>query len=304
MEKHIRKKIDFSIIIVTYNSFDTVKECIGSIKKTIKRNSFEVIVVDNASTDASSSVISNFIPQFGRSNFKLIQNRENVGFSKANNQGVKISQKGRYVLFLNPDTLVYKDTIDGMVEFMDNTAGAGASTCFVELKNGHIDDSCRRGFPTPWRSFCYFMGLSKIFPKSKFFAGYNMAYLDFKKTHEIDSLAGSFMITRRDVGEKLGWWDEDFFFYGEDLDFCFRIKELGYKIYFVPQYKVLHYKGISSGIKKVSKSISRATEKTRLLATKHRFNAMRIFYKKHYQDKYPKIVTWLVYGAIWLKEHL
>ena len=191
-----------------------------------------------------------------------------------------------------------------MVDFMNKTPNAGAATCFIELKNGRLDDSCHRGFPTPWRSLCYFMGLSKFFPKSKFFAGYNMTYLGLNKTHEIDALGGSFMLIRREIGKRLGWWDEDFFFYGEDIDFCFRIKEIGYKIYFVPEYKALHYKGVSSGIKKVSESISKATKETKLFATKHRFNAMRIFYKKHYEKKYPKIVTWLVYGAIWAKEHL
>jgi len=302
MEKSIIKNLDVSIITVTYNSFATIRQCLDSIEKTVKKSSFEIIVVDNASSDGSPSEILNIKNKI--SNIRAVLNKENKGFSKANNQGIKISQKSRYVLFLNPDTLVYENTIDGMVDFMDKTSNAGAATCFVQLKNGKLDDSCHRGFPTPLRSMFYFIGLCKVFPKSKFFAGYNMTYLDFNKTHVIDALGGSFMITRREVGEKLNWWDEDFFFYGEDLDFCFRIKELGYKIYFVPQYRALHYKGISSGIKKVSKDISKATKETKLFATKHRFNAMRIFYRKHYEKKYPKLVTWFIYIAIWVKEHL
>ena len=297
MEKSIVKNLDVSIIIVTYNSFDTIRQCLDSIEKTVKKSSFEVIVVDNASSDGSVKEIQN-------SKFKIIRNKENLGFSKANNQGIKISQKSRYVLFLNPDTVVYKNTIDGMIDFMDKTPDAGAATCFVELKNGKLDGSCHRGFPTPLRSMFYFIGLCKVFPKSKFFAGYNMTYLDFNRTHEIDALAGSFMITRREVGEKLNWWDEDYFFYGEDLDFCFRIKKLGYKIYFVPQYRALHYKGVSSGIKKVSKDISKATKETKLFATKHRFNAMRIFYKKHYKDKYPWIINSLVNIGISIRERI
>jgi len=297
MEKSIVKNLDVSIIIITYNSFDTIRQCLDSIEKTVKKSSFEVIVVDNASSDGSVKEIQN-------SKFKIIRNKENLGFSKANNQGIKISQKSRYVLFLNPDTVVYKNTIDGMIDFMDKTPDAGAATCFVELKNGKLDGSCHRGFPTPLRSMFYFIGLCKVFPKSKFFAGYNMTYLDFNRTHEIDALAGSFMITRREVGEKLNWWDEDYFFYGEDLDFCFRIKKLGYKIYFVPQYRALHYKGVSSGIKKVSKDISKATKETKLFATKHRFNAMRIFYKKHYKDKYPWIINSLVNIGISIRERI
>lgn len=299
MEKGIERKIDLSIVIVTYNSFETIKQCVDSVEKTIKKNSFEIVVIDNDSKDDTSELARNLEKQY--KNLLFIKNKENCGFSKANNIGIKHTS-GRFLLFLNPDTLVYKNTIDGMIDFMDKTTNAGAATCFVELKNGKLDDSCHRGFPTPWRSSCYFMGLSRLFPKSKLFAGYNMTYLDLEKTHEIDSLAGSFMITRREVGEKLGWWDEDFFFYGEDLDFCFRIKQLGYKVYFVPSYRALHYKGVSSGIKKVSKEISKATRETRLFATRHRFNAMRIFYNKHYEERYPKVVTWLVYKAIDLKK--
>ena len=230
----------------------------------------------------------------------VIENRKNLGFSKANNAGVEKS-KGRYVLFLNPDTVIYKDSLFGMVKFMDEHKEAGAATCKLLMPGGRLDDAAHRGFPNPWNSLFYFSGLSKLFPSSKLFGGYNLGFLDLSKTHEIDACAGAFMIVRREAGEKIGWWDEDYFFYGEDLEFCFRLKEEGWKIYFVPTISVLHYKGVSAGIKKVSEKITTANLETKKRVTNWRFNAMKIFYRKHYQNKYPPPLTWLVMGGINLK---
>ncbi|HYM65402.1 MAG TPA: glycosyltransferase family 2 protein, partial [Candidatus Sulfotelmatobacter sp.] len=134
--------------------------------------------------------------------------------------------------------------------------------------------------------------------------GYNLGYMDLSKTHVIDALAGAFMIVRRKAGEEVGWWDEDYFFYGEDLDFCFMLKQKGWKVYYVPEVSILHYKGVSGGIKKDSQKITTASKETKKFATKWRFAAMRIFYKKHYEQKYPWIVTRLVYLGIYLKKTL
>jgi len=293
--------MDLSIIIVSYNTKDILKECIESIYKTAKNISFEVIVVDNASKDGTAELISN--SKFPSSNFHFIQNKENLGFSKANNVGVKIST-GKYVLFLNPDILVHEKTLEGMVKFMgaDASTKIGAATCKVVLTNGKIDDASHRGFPTPWNALTHFSGISKILGKTKFFGGYSLGHLDFSKSHEIDALAGAFMIVRRKAGEEAKWWDEDYFFYGEDLDFCYMLKQNGWKIYYVPQFSVLHYKGVSGGLKKVSKDITTADAQTKTRATKARFNAMRIFYKKHYENKYPWFLTRLVYLGISLKQ--
>lgn len=228
---------------------------------------------------------------------KIIQNRENVGYSKANNIGIK-EAKGKYILFLNPDTLVNKDAIEKTVEFLNSHKEVGIATCRVYLPDGNLDDASHRGFPTPWNAFSYFSGLSQIFPKSKLFAGYTLSYLNLLKTHEIDACAGAFMMVRREAGEQIGWWDEDFFWYGEDLDFCFRVKQKGWKIYFIPDVSILHYKGVSGGIKSHSREISTATKETRTRATHARFEAMRIFYKKHYINKYPPILTGLIMKAI------
>ena len=290
--------IDLSIIIVSYNTKDFLQKCIESIKNTAKDLAYEIIVVDNASSDGSPEVV--------RKEFKdvlLVSSKENLGFSKANNLGVK-KTNGRYVLFLNADTIVYPNTLRTMLDFMDNTKEAGAATCKLVLPSGKIDDASHRGFPTPWNSFSHFSGLSKIFSKTKLFGGYNLEFMDLNKTHEIDALAGAFMLVRREAGEQVGWWDEDYFFYGEDLDFCFMLKQKGWKIYYVPEVSILHYKGVSGGIKKHSKHITTADNETRIKSQKERFRAMRLFYEKHYENKYPKIVTALVYVGISFKRRL
>ncbi len=283
--------VDLSIIIVSYNTEELLKKCLESIFSQNRSISFEVIVIDNASTDGSAEAISNF---------QFIRNKKNVGFAKANNQGVKLA-KGKYLLFLNPDTIVYPKTLEGMVAFMEGNQHAGVATCRVNLPNKKLDDASHRGFPTPWNAFCYFSGLSKLLPSSKLLNGYNLGWMDLSKKHEIDSCAGAFMMVRREAGESIGWWDEDYFWYGEDLDFCYRLKKNGWKIFFVPLFSILHYKGVSGGIKRSSRHISSASKETRIRATKARFEAMKIFYKKHYMNTYPRIITWLVMQGINLK---
>jgi len=293
------KTIDVSIIIVSFNTRNLTLDSIRSIEKTVKKSTYEIIVVDNNSSDGSVEEIEELckdIPEL-----TLIKNKENVGFSRANNIGIKKSH-GRYVLFLNSDTIVYEKTIDGMVTFMDENPDCGASTCFLRMPSGALDDASHRGFPTPWRAFSHFSGLSKIFSKSKLFSGYSMTYVDITKTHEIDALAGAFMLVARSAGEEIGWWDEDYFFYGEDLDFSYRLKQRGWKIYFMPDYEILHYKGASGGIKNQSKGITTADKKTKMKAQEERFRAMKLFYNKNYKNKYPKVVRNMVFWGIGIKK--
>src|SRR3989344_2540918 len=294
--------IDLSIIIVSYNTKEFIIKCLDSISSGIKgKLDFEIIVVDNASTDASVSVISRLRQDFGgQANLKIILNKKNLGFSRANNIGIK-EAKGRYLLFLNPDTIVHSDTLETMVDFMDAHADAGASTCRVVMPNGELDDASHRGFPTPWNAFAHFLGLSRIFPKSRLFGGYSLGWMDLSKIHEIDACAGAFMIVRRKAGEEVQWWDEDYFFYGEDIDFCYKLKQKKWKIYYVPKESILHYKGVSGGIKNISKEITTADRETKERATRARFEAMKIFYNKHYIKKYPSIITWLVFCGINIK---
>jgi GT2 family glycosyltransferase len=292
--------IDVSIIIVSYNTKEYLKKCIDSMIESIgERLTYEIIVVDNKSNDGTAEELSKQKERF--KNLTTIENSKNVGFSKANNIGVK-KAKGRYILFLNPDTVVYKETIYHMVKFMDENKKAGAATCFVKLPNGELDEAAHRGFPTPWNAFSYFSGLGRIFPNSRLFSGYTLGWMSLTRVHEIDSCAGVFMIVRREIGEEVDWWDEDYFWYGEDLDFCFRLKKKGWKIYFVPEVSILHYKGVSGGIKKISSKITTADNKTKNLATKARFEAMRIFYNKHYKKNYPPFLNWFIFKVISFKE--
>ena len=298
------KKIDLSIIIVSYNTKDFLKKCLESLYSSIAGSSLlsvEIIIADNGSSDDSLQFINSLKEK--ELNLKIIDNKSNLGFAKANNLAIKKSS-GRYVLFLNPDTIVQKETLKTMVEFMDKNPKVGASTCRVELTDGQLDQACHRGFPTAWNSFCYFSGLEKIFSKSKIFAGYSLTYLSLDKIHEIDAGCGAFLIVRQPVGEAIGWFDEDYFWYGEDLDFCYRLKQKGWQVMFVPTTKIIHWKGAASGIKKHSQKVSSASKETKIKAAKASVKVMRIFFQKHYQDKYPKIIYWLVMLGIKLLEKI
>ncbi|MEX2013220.1 MAG: glycosyltransferase family 2 protein, partial [Candidatus Levyibacteriota bacterium] len=238
-----------SIITVSYNTREFIRKLLSSIEDNISKEvDYEVVVVDNASIDGSVQMLEREFPKV-----KLVVNKDNLGFSKANNLGIKKASKSRYILFLNPDTLLEKGTIEHMIKFMDGHPDAGASTCKVVMGSGEIDDATHRGFPTPWNAFTHFSGISKVMPRSTLLNGYYLGWKDIDKVHEIDALAGAFMLVRREAGEQVSWWDEDYFFYGEDIDFCFMLKQKGWKIYYVPTVSIFHHKGASSGIKQISK---------------------------------------------------
>lgn len=283
----IEKKL--SIIIVNYNSKEFLLNCLVSIKmSSFPKNDLELIVIDNHSKDDGLTDVKKTYPEI-----QLILNKENLGFARANNQGIRKST-GEYILLLNPDTILERDTLAKMVEFMNKNANVAVATCKVYLPNSELDDASHRGFPTPWRAFCYFTGISALLPKSKFLNGYHLGFADLDKPHEIDSCAGAFMMIRREVADQVSLLDEDYFWYGEDLDFCFRIKKANLKVMFYPGTSITHFKGVSSGIKKISQNISKADMKVRLESTKARFEVMRIFYRKHYINMYPKFITGLV----------
>lgn len=288
--------MDLSIVIVSYNAGHILKDCLKSVKLASQKLRAETYVVDNNSTDGTAQMVAKNFPWV-----KLIANTANHGFSKANNQAIKLA-KGKYVLILNPDTKVEIDTFTKMIGFMDKHPEAGVATCRLEFPNGRLDPDCRRHFPTPWRAFCHFSTLSKLFIGSAIFDQYNYGYLSSDKEHEVDACAGAFMIIPKKAIDKVGMFDEDFFFYGEDLDWCYRFKEKGYKIIYTPVTRVIHYKGVSSGIKKHSQEISIASRETKIRAYRESTRAMRLFYRKHYKDKYPKVLTNLIFFAIKLLE--
>ena len=284
--------MDLSIIIVSFNTRQLLKDCLDSIGSATNNIKLEIFVVDNNSSDGTAAMIKKDYPKV-----KLLANKKNLGFSKANNQALKLA-KGKYVLILNPDTKLAHDTISEMIKFMEENPKIAVSTCNVELPNGQLDRDCRRHFPTPWRAFCHFSKLEKLFPRSRLFDQYYFGYLSPATEHEIDSCVGAFMMVRQSIVKKVGLFDEDFFFYGEDLDWCWRFKDAGYKIRYTPITKIIHYKGAASGIKSASKHISKATKESKKKALVESTRAMELFYKKHYVNEYPFFITWLVIFGI------
>ncbi|MFH1840806.1 MAG: glycosyltransferase family 2 protein [Candidatus Shapirobacteria bacterium] len=291
-------KLDLSIIILNYNTCDLLRACLQSVNRSILGEyRIEVIVVDNASRDGSAPMVAKEFPEVS-----LIKSSKNLGFAAGNN--LAIAQiKGRYVLFLNPDTLIEKETLKVMLDFMEKQSQAALSTCRVELPNGEIDKGCHRGFPTPWNAFCHFSGLEEIFPRNRLFAGYLLDGRLTNRIHQIDACVGAFLLIRREWGDRVGWWDEDYFWYGEDLDFCYRVKQAGGKIFYVPKTKMIHYKGASSGMRK-HQNLAPVAKEVRIRAVKASVQAMRIFYQKHYQRKYGRLVLWLVLAGINLLEKI
>lgn len=279
-----------SIIIPSYNTASLTKQCLQSLQQLNDLElgqDFEVIVVDNHSTDESVAIIKNEFPQI-----TLVESDENLGFSKANNLGIKhIHSDSPYVLFLNSDTTVPEGTLSEMLQLMQENQSIGVATCKVMLWTGGIDLDCHRGFPTPWVSLSRLCSLHKLFPRTKLFNGYYQGWKDLDTTHEIDSSVGAFMLVRRPIGNEVTWWDEDYFLNGEDIDLCYRIKQAGHKVVYHPQVVITHYRGASKGTRKESSTISTASKKTKVVVADASVNAMDIFYNKHLRDKYPWIIN-------------
>lgn len=278
--------LDLSIIILSYNTKAVTKRCLVSLINNLKKSptlTSEIIVVDNASTDGSFKMLESFRVY---KNFKLIKNKNNVGFAKANNQALKITQ-GKYILFLNSDVIVDKLDFSILINYLEKDPKVGVLTVKINLPTKKIDPACHRGFPTIWNSLCYFLKLEKIFGRlpflGKIFGGYHLTYLNLDAIHEVDTISGAFFLTRKNILEKVRGFDEEFFIYGEDIDLCFRIKHLGYKIIYYPLFQVIHLK-YTSGIKKNNSLIK-----------KQFYEAMKIFYRKHYQKKYPWFINKLIY---------
>jgi GT2 family glycosyltransferase len=288
--------MDLSIIVVSYNTRQLLDDCLCSVLAADSPpGGLEVIVVDNDSADGSAAMVANKYPDV-----KLIARRDNLGFSTANNQGSAVA-RGRYLLFLNSDTVVSLDSLVKPVAYMDEHPRVGALTVRLIYPNGERDPDNHRGFPTPWNAFCHFSGLSRLFPDKPRFNGYFRNYEDFSQIHSVPVIAGSYMLMPRALDRELGGWDETYFFYGEDIDYCYRIHEAGYEIIYYPLVEVLHYKGASSGLRKESADIARPPKETRVKVARESVRAMQVFYRKFYSDKYPWLVTAFVLTGIRLR---
>lgn len=267
--------IDVSIVIVNYNVKDLVDNCISSIYKANNKNhKIEIFFVDNNSIDGSVKLIRNKYPEVN-----VIVNKSNIGFSKANNIALKKAQ-GKYVLILNPDTVLEEGTFEKLISFCEKDSQVGAVTSKLILTNGKLDDACKRSFPTLSVALPRMLGLSKLFPKSKVFAKYNLTYLDENETHEVDSICGAFMFIPANVLSEAGLFDEDYFMYGEDLDLCYSIKKNGYKVFYYPEVTTIHLKGAS-------------TQKTHLSYVNNFYGAMIIFIKKNFTGV-PRILSFIL----------
>ncbi len=269
-----------SIIIVSYNVSAFLENCLKSVFRALDQMEHEVWVVDNHSVDNTVFMLRERFPDV-----KLIENHENVGFAVANNQAIR-KATGEYVLLLNPDTIVSEDCFARCTGFMEEHPDCGALGVKMYDGSGAYLPESKRGFPTPFASFTKMTGLYRLFPKSGFWNQYYLGHLDEDETHEIDVLTGAFFFMRRSALNKVGGLDEDFFMYGEDIDLSFRIKEAGYRIFYLPTTSIIHFKGES-------------TKKGSLDYVKTFYQAMIIFARKHFKGTRNRLMVRLLKIAIY-----
>lgn len=277
--------MQLSVIIVNYNVKHFLEQCLLSVRKAAQQVDAEVWVVDNNSVDQSVEMVQLKFPEV-----KLIANKQNTGFSVANNQAIRHS-KGKYVLLLNPDTLVEEFTFKKVVDFMDAHPDAGGLGVKMVDGKGHFLPESKRGLPTPAVAFYKIFGLASLFPRSKKFGRYHLSYLDKDKVHEVEVLSGAFMLMRKEALDKVGLLDENFFMYGEDIDLSYRLIKGGYKNYYYPHTRIIHYKG----------------ESTKKSSTNYVFvfyRAMVIFANKHFSLRYAKLFSILINLAIYFRASL
>lgn len=323
------KKISF--IINNYCTRELVEKNIQNILDSYEN--CEVIFVDSGSSDGSADLVQE---KFGSNPKVTLVRTLNYGVASAYNLGLERAT-GDYLLYLGTDAFPTKKALDSLVDYMDKNPDVGLATASLYTRDGSLDMDAHRGLPTPWVSITHLLYLDKLFPHSKFFDGYSLGYKDLSTVHEIDVCISHFMFVTLEAQKKVGKWDTDYWVYGEDIDFCYRIKQVGYKIMYLGNVKVLHYKGASvargssEDIKNVMNtdfdSVSfknetiakKSAAQTAILATKRvgstklwmriktareSTRAMRLFYKKHLMKKYPLSLTWLVFLGIWINEQL
>ena len=287
--------LDLGIVIVNFNTRGLLRTCLHSIFASQGDFSFEVCVVDNASPDGSADMVAAEFPHI-----QVIANADNVGYPSANNQGLRafgFNESGasaphapRFALLLNPDTELPPDGLSRMLDFMAEHPDAGAAGPKLVLPDGSLDLACRRSLPTPEVCFHKLTGLSSLFPQSERFGRYNMTYLDPDQVTQVGSVVGAFMLVRSEAIAQAGLMDGQFFMYGEDLDWAYRIQEAGWKIYYNPNVTVLHVK------RAASRHSSRAQVEF--------YRAMDIFYRKHYAAQTPWWLHLPIVTAISLRQKL
>ncbi|MFA6080908.1 MAG: glycosyltransferase family 2 protein [Patescibacteria group bacterium] len=293
--------IPLSIIIVSFNTKEITRKCLHSLKKNFNKYPLEheIIVVDNNSKDGTVELLQDLEKKYS-GDLHIFLNNKNLGFGKGNNLGLEKS-RGKYVLYLNSDAIVTDIDFRDLINLMETHKDIGALTVKVVLPSGEIDPASHRGFPTLWRSFTYFSGLERVFFNVPFlnrlFGGYHLVNFNLNNIHEIDVPTGAFLFTKREIVDKFGGFDKDYFAYGEDIEMAFQIKLLGYKIIYYPLWKVLHLKSVSGLKKKNNNIIQKKTND-------YFYNSMKIFYDKHYSKNHNRLLNKLVYLAIDIKKGL
>lgn len=277
--------MQLSIVIVNYNVKYFLEQALVAVEKARSSIQSEVFVVDNNSVDDSVKMVQDQFPSV-----KLIQNKDNPGFSIANNQAIKLA-KGKYILLLNPDTVIEEDTLTKCLNFLNSNVDAGALGVKMIDGSGAFLPESKRGFPSPFVALSKILGLSRLFPKSKRFNQYHLGYMDKDKNWEVDVLSGAFMMIRTEVLNEIGLLDEQFFMYGEDIDLSYRIQKAGYKNFYFSETQIIHYKGES-------------TKKGSVNYVKAFYNAMILFAKKHFDKKKASVFTILISLAIYFKASL
>ncbi len=275
--------MDISICIVTLKACDFLRECLNSLEANPPGGSLEIIVVENHSSDGTVEMLRQDYPYV-----QLIENETNAGFVRPMNQAMHAAS-GRYVLLLNPDTVVLPGAVDSLIDFFAKNPQAGICGPKVLNRDRSLQKSCRRGEPRPVAVLSYFLGLSKLFPRSKYFGGYLMNYMDEDALHEVAGVAGSCMLVRREVIEQIGYLDERFFAYQEDADYCFQARKAGWKIYYAPQAQIIHYGGQGGS----------RVQPYRSIFEWHR--SYFLYYRKNLASDYFFLFNWFYYLAMGIK---
>jgi len=275
--------MELSVIIVSYNVKDFLKPCLLSVRRAIQNISAEIFVVDNNSEDGSAEMVEKDFPDV-----KLIKNNINSGFSAANNQAIRLAE-GRFILLLNPDTLVEDDTLDLCLDFMSEHEDAGAIGVRMTDGKGRFLPESKRAFPTASAAFFKISGLAYLFPRSNLFSRYYLSHIDSMSTSVVEVIAGAFMFLRSEALQRAGLLDEDFFMYGEDIDLSYRINKSGFKNYYLPEAKIIHFKG-------------KSTSRNNYSDIFHFYEAMRIYVRKRALDGDYQCCSVIIISAIYLSE--
>jgi len=273
---------DLSICIVTYYAKDLLKDCLRSLRENTNLE-YEVIVVDNGSKDGVDQMLQQEFP-----GAKFLANDTNLGYTLPMNQALRQTE-GRYLLQLNPDTLIQPQALDKLVEFLDTHPQVGICSPKVLNRDGTLQKPCRRGESTPWAVLTYFLGLSALFPKSKLFGQYLMNYMDEDQMHLAAGVSGSCMLIRRAVVDQIGYLDERFFAYQEDADYCFRARQAGWQIYYVPTAQIVHFGGYGGS----------RVQPYRSIFEWHK--SYFLYYRKNLANRYFFLFNWFYYLAMLFK---